>query len=523
MNSYPVRACFKPNQSYVCLSCLLGRPLAPSRRTFRYKSTDATGVYPTPDHSVAALLWSQEKSIAKVAKDSGTAETEAAQEGQTEPSNVVPPKPAGTAKAKRKVKRDGKGKGSKASGHQPKAVKPRTTAGKSETIVPVPKPTTITKGPPVRNPPTSLKDSLRKTISQVAKASLLDVAKVLSNKDGHLEQTQDSERERTTGPDETVTSGPKKVGSAVKAAKRPKKASSGKSDKLAEHKKEGLAKAPAHGSGSVEESVIKKYKSDKGNAKPSKAKAAISSHIEKKPSGGLIRKLGSDGGIVARKLRSTLDLNAVIKKTEAALERRDQEVRLEAKKERLSQARRRSQGAPAGERSGTKHVKVSKMDGAVSKKEALTQESGGDVKAMIGTEIQTVNAAELDIARTLKVWPSRTHPLTHLKPFRLSKLLYQAYLTASSGCFSSELSNLSLCFADDDGDDAAKIPTVLVSTTCKIPDQESSISILIFRPSCLYLSLISTRSKSTSLPRGTNPSKSLRSHTVKDTSAHPPV
>lgn len=402
----------------------------------RYKSTDAKGVYPTPDHSVADLLWSQRKAIAKAAKDSGAAKDEAVQGGQTEPGNVVPRKPASTAKAKTKVKKDGKSKVekdgkskvSKASGHEPKAAKPRTTAGKSETIFSVSKPTLITKGLPVRNPPTSLKDSLRKTIAQVAKASLLDESKVLSNKDEHLEQTHESERERTASPGETVTSGPpqpEKAGSAVKAARRPKKASSNKRDKLAEHKKEDLAKAPANGSGMVEISIIKKHKSRKGNAKRLKAKAALSSRIKKISSCGLIRKFGGNGVLVGSKLRSALDLNAINKKTEAALERRDH-VRREAKKERLTQSRRRAQGGL---------VKV--LDGAGSKKEA---ESGGDVKAIIGTDIQTVNAAELDITRTSKVWPSRPHPLTHLKPFRLSKLLYQACLTASSGCFSSTLS-----------------------------------------------------------------------------------
>lgn len=358
----------------------------------RFRSTDAIGVYPTPDHSVAALLWSEQEAIAKAAKGPATAKRKAGQKVQTQPGDGVTPKPASAAKTKGKGVREHKV--SQASGRQPTKVKSKSPAGKHENILSVPKSSTIPKSPP------SLMGKLREIeIAHVKAASFFDMTKTLSDKDEYLGQTHKSESEHTAGPDETAKSGQGNVRSGVKAAKRLKKASSGKGDALAEHNKAALAEPSAHDSGSVEDSTAKVRKRPKGNAKASKAKAAKSSGRNKIPSGLRIWKLGSAGRDVPRKVLSIQSMNAAIEETEAALDRRDREVRRESTKERLAQASRRSKEAPAKRKNGTKSVKSSDSNVAKSIKSVFKQEKGGNFQGAVGTDIQTVHAAELDIAR----------------------------------------------------------------------------------------------------------------------------
>ena len=381
------------------MSCLLNRPFAPSRQTLRFKSTETVGVYPTPDHSVAALLWSQQKESAKAAK------RKAGPKGQIEPGKVVASKPASAAKTK--AKSDERGKVSKASSRQQKGPQVETRVKEYETILSVPKLSTVKKGPPRRKNPISLKESLRDKLAQVKAVFSLQTSEASSHKDELLGQTPKGEDEQTAGLDDTVISGQEKVGSRVKVAKqsemdakRLKKASDYESKILAEDMKEALAaQASAHDSRSVEDPAVKKRNSPTAKPEDSQALAAISPRIKKLPSNSLIRKLATAGGDVARKVRSTRDLNAEIRKTEAALERRDQKLRRESKLERLAQARQASQKASAEREHRPKSIKKSGMDGAKSIRKALERKRGGNAQSTVGTNIQTINAAELDIAR----------------------------------------------------------------------------------------------------------------------------
>ena len=61
-------------------------------------------------------------------------------------------------------------------------------------------------------------------------------------------------------------------------------------------------------------------------------------------------------------------------------------------------------------RTVSKPVRLSQTKGAKSIKEALTQESSDDIKGLVGTDIQVVNAAELDIARREQTSASRDSP-----------------------------------------------------------------------------------------------------------------
>lgn len=436
MKSYSIRGAIKPNHNYVCPSCLLSRPFAPRRQTLRFKSTDAIGVYPTPDQSVAALLWSREEAIAKTAKKSGeaiakptkraaAAKRKAGQKEQTEQierNNVVATKPA--VVAKRKATKKGKAKVSKASDRQRTTAKAQTPAVEDEAISTAKAQTPAWKdGPisavpissilasfldkehPVHKTPTSLTKNLQKKVALAKAASLHERTQAVKSR--HPGQTPKHDGEQNADRDDTAISGQADIESAVKAAERSEKTSSGMSEELPEHAKGGLAKISANNSGSVKDLTAKESKSPTGKAKASKAKAAKSPLIKRLPSRIInkypsrsvtIRKLKTDGGGVDPQVRKGWDVNDVIKKTEAALERRTQEVRREVKTERLSRARGRAQEALAGRESRTKSAKFSK-DGTKSIKKSSQQESDADVQAPVGTDIQTVNAADLDIAR----------------------------------------------------------------------------------------------------------------------------
>ena len=417
MKSYSIRGALKPNHNYVCPSCLLGRPFALSRQTLRFKSTDAIGVYPTPDQSVAALLWSNQEAIAKAARKSGEAIAKptktpgAAKREATKPAVV----------AKKKGTKKGKGKVSKASDRQRTTVESQTPAWEDEPVTAVPISSILSsildEKPPVHKTPTSLTKSLQKKSALAKAASLHQRTQAVKGK--QLGQTPKYDGEQNAGRDDMAISGQADIESAVKAAERSEKPSSGKSEELPEHAKGGLAKISAKNSGSVNGSTAKKRKSPTGKAKASKAKAAKSpltkKHpsglINKQPSGPLtIRKLETDVGGVARRVRTAWNLNDVIKKTEAALERRTLEARRDAKTERLNRARARAQVALAGRKTRTSSVKSSREHGTFTikktLKKTLQQESDADVQTpvgtvqtSVGTDIQTVNAADLDIAR----------------------------------------------------------------------------------------------------------------------------
>ncbi|SLM35710.1 Mitochondrial protein Pet127 [Lasallia pustulata] len=413
MKSYSIRGAIKPNHNYVCPSCLLSRPFAPRRQTLRFKSTDAIGVYPTPDQSVAALLWSREEAIAKTAKKSGeaiakptkraaAAKRKAGQKEQTEQierNNVVATKPA--VVAKRKATKKGKAKVSKASDRQRTTAKAQTPAVEDEAISTAKAQTPAWKdGPisavpissilasfldkehPVHKTPTSLTKNLQKKFALAKAASLHERTQAVKSR--HPGQTPKHDGEQNADRDHTAISGQADNESAVKAAERSEKTSSGM----------------------IKDLTAKESKSPTGKAKASKAKAAKSPLIKRLPSRIInkypsrsvtIRKLKTDGGGVDPQVRKGWDVNDVIKKTEAALERRTQEIRREVKTERLSRARGRAQEALAGRESRTKSAKFSK-DGTKSIKKSSQQESDADVQAPVGTDIQTVNAADLDIA-----------------------------------------------------------------------------------------------------------------------------
>ena len=62
----------------------------------------------------------------------------------------------------------------------------------------------------------------------------------------------------------------------------------------------------------------------------------------------------------------------------------------------------------------SKPVRFSQMKGAESIKKALTQKSSDDIKGLVGTDIQIVNAAELDIARREQTSVSKDSPANTL-------------------------------------------------------------------------------------------------------------
>ena len=245
MNPNSIRGSFKPNQSYVCLPCLLSRPFARSRQTLRFVST----IYPTPDPSVAALLWSQQKALAKTAKPPEVAKRKTEERGQIEQGKVVESKSAGAARPK--AKSDGQRKISKATGDKRTRGNDKVPAEKDATISPLPESSTVRRRAPTPENPTSSAQRLQEKFKR-GKKGLVHISTVFSDVDGRELESATSPNamaisrrkrvqkyvgERTDTPyrpSSVAAHDVKSEQSAVKAAKRSRKTYDAKVEKLAD-------------------------------------------------------------------------------------------------------------------------------------------------------------------------------------------------------------------------------------------------------------------------------------------------